>query len=127
MELPNYSSIWRFRQQLHALWDWPLPVPVSYSAIGVTAVVVAVEFLVLPRVGLAPSAELVWLYLGLPAVIGWLATTQRTPDGRSLAAWTAAHLRWVVRPRARCGLAGRPRHTARTDRQITWMPTGRRG
>lgn len=79
------------------------------------------ELLVLPQLGAPPTPTWAWLYLGLLAAAWWLAA-RRSPDGRSLAAWTGAQVRWLLRPRT-LYLPEDPRgwRARLADRRIVWL------
>lgn len=124
--LRSYRGTFRQERVLHAVGDLRLPWPVTLQQAGAFAVSLAACWALwraLPIRVLVPGV--VWLGL-VPGAMAW-ALTRLEVDGRSPAAYLAAQLAYLLRPRARGGLRPiRSLASGRAGAAVSLRATGRR-
>jgi len=111
-ELPTYTSVFRLRRRLYALFDFELPVPVGLVELGLFALTALVFWFVGHALGITLTAGSAWFFLVPPAFVAYLA---RLPlaDARQPHAWLRSRIRYLLEPRTLSGLAEGPRAPAR--------------
>lgn len=96
--LPTYTSVFRLRRRLYAVYDWELPVPVGLFEAGVFLAAVATCALVGRLVGLEFTPGTAWFYVVPPAFLAYLAH-QPVADAKQPLDWALSHVRYLLEPR----------------------------
>ncbi len=99
VELPTYTSIFRWERRLYAIYDWELPVPVSLFQLVAFVGALLVTFAVTGLLGVPVSAGTAWVFVVPPAFAAWLAS-QPVADAKRPHAWLASQARYFTEPRA---------------------------
>ena len=96
--LPTYTSVFRLRRRLYAVYDWELPVPVGlFEATVFVGAVVAFALLGQAfAMGLTPGNA--WFYVIPPVFVAYLAR-QPVADAKQPLDWLASHARYLLEPR----------------------------
>lgn len=124
IELPTYTSLFRLRRRLYAIYDWELPVPIGLFEAGVF-IAVALLFVLLGQVlGIRLTAGSAWFYLVPP---GFAAHLARKPvaDRKEPHAWALGQLRYLLEPRVLHRLAETRAPSEVTVSVATWQPRRR--
>lgn len=118
--LPTYTSVFRLRRRLYAVYDWELPVPVGLfeAAVFVAAAVLVAAIARVVGVELTPGT--VWLFVVPPAFVAYLAR-QPVADGKQPLGWLAAQVRYVLEPRVVQRLADAREPSVVTLTAQVWM------
>lgn len=115
-ELPTYTSVFRLRRRLYALYDFELPVPVGLAEVGIFLAAVAVFWALAQALGIGFTPGSAWFFLVPPGFVAYLA---RLPvaDGKQPHALLASRVRYILEPRALHRLA-----EAREPSAVTLTP-----
>lgn len=119
-ELPTYTSVFRLRRRLYAVYDWELPLPVGVFEAGAFLLGVAV-FALLGRVlGIELTPGSAWFYLVPP---GFLAYVSGRPvaDGKPPHQWAASQATYLLEPARLHGLAEPAEPEALTLTARVWL------
>ena len=98
MELPTYTSIYRFERRLYKIFDWELPRPVSLFQAAAFVAALAALWLLGGLVGLSPGRATGWLYVMAPAVAAWAASTP-IADAKRPHELIVSRTRYLLQPR----------------------------
>lgn len=98
-ELPTYTSVFRLRRRLYALYDFELPVPVGLAEAGVFLLAAGIFWVLGHALGIAFTPGSAWFFVVPPGFLAYLA---RLPvaDGKQPHALVAARIRYLLEPRA---------------------------
>jgi hypothetical protein len=105
-ELPTYTSVFRLRRRLYAIYDWELPVPVGLSEAGAFVAGVVLFALVGRLAGIELTAGSAWFYVVPPAFLAYLVR-QPIADHKTPVTWVVAQVRYLLEPRTVYRLADR--------------------
>ena len=98
MELPTYTSVFRLRRRLYAVYDWELPVPIGLLEVGVFAGGVIVFAALARLLGIELTAASAWFFVVPPGFLAYLAH-QPVADHKQPHAWAATQVRYLLEPR----------------------------
>lgn len=124
--LPTYTSVFRLRRRLYAVYDWELPVPVGLLEVAVFAGGVALFALLGRLLGIPLTPGTAWFFLVPPGFLAYLAR-QPVADHKPPHAWLGARLRFLLEPRRLVGLADAPLSWHRGDARPPAGPAHDRG
>jgi hypothetical protein len=97
MDLPTYTSIFRFERRLYAVYDWELPFPVSLFQLVAFVAALGLTFVVVGLLGVEPSAATAWVFVVPPGLAAWLAS-QPVADAKRPHAWLLTQGRYLSEP-----------------------------
>jgi hypothetical protein len=112
-ELPTYTSVFRLRRRLYAVYDWELPVPVGLFEVGAFLLALGVFAGIGRLAGIELTAGSAWFYVVPPAFAAYLSR-QPVADHKTPVAWLRSQLRYLLEPRLLHRLAD-----AREPEQVT--------
>lgn len=96
--LPTYTSVFRLRRRLYALYDWELPVPVGLFEASVFLAAAGAFALLGAVFGLGFDAGSAWFYVVPPLFVAYLAR-QPVADAKQPLDWVLSHARYLLEPR----------------------------
>lgn len=96
--LPTYTSVFRLRRRLYAIYDWELPVPVGLFEASVFLGAVVAFALLATALGIGFTPGSAWFFVVPPAFVAYLAR-QPVADAKQPLDWLASHVRYVLEPR----------------------------
>lgn len=96
--LPTYTSVFRLRRRLYAVYDWELPVPVGLFEATVFVGAVAVFALIARLLGVELHAGTAWFFVVPPLFVAYLAR-QPVADGKQPLDWLVSQARYLLEPR----------------------------
>lgn len=105
--LPTYTSVFRLRRRLYAVYDWELPVPVGLLEIAVFSGGLGFFTLLARVLGIPLTAGTAWFFVVPPGFLAYLAR-QPVADHKPPHKWAVAQLRFVLEPRQLAGLEAAP-------------------
>jgi hypothetical protein len=98
IELPTYTSVFRLRRRLYAVYDWELPLPVGVFEAGVFLLAVALFALLGRMLGIELTPGSAWFFLVPPGFLAYLAG-RPVADGKPPHQWLASQARFLLEPR----------------------------
>ncbi|HVL98575.1 MAG TPA: TcpE family conjugal transfer membrane protein [Egibacteraceae bacterium] len=96
--LPTYTSVFRLRRRLYAVYDWELPVPVGLFETGVFVAAAGLFALIARVLGVEFGPGTAWFYVVPPLFIAYLAR-QPVADAKQPLDWAGSHARYLLEPR----------------------------
>jgi TcpE family len=115
-DLPTYTSVFRLKRRLYAIYDWELPVPLGLLEVAVFAAGVAVFAGLAAAFGIELSPRTAWFFVVPPGFLAYLAR-QPIADGKQPHAWFLAQVKYVLEPRVLVNAAEARRRDARDIRE----------
>lgn len=103
MQLPTYTSTFKIRRKLYAIYDWELPWPLEVPQViaFVAGLVIVVVTLRVAHLHLGASTPV--LIVGAPVALAWLAP-RAVADGKAAHLWLGTQLVHLAEPRLLHGL-----------------------
>lgn len=124
--MPTYTSVFRLRRRLYALYDWELPVPVGLFEAVMFLLAVGAFALLARAFGMGLQPGTAWFYVVPPLFVAYLAR-QPIADAKQPLDWVASQVRYLLEPRIVHRLADAPRRDRVTVVAAVWLerPTSR--
>jgi hypothetical protein len=104
IDLPTYTSVFRLRRRLYAVYDWELPLPIGLFEAGVFLVGVVLFALLGRLLGIELTPASAWFFLVPPGFLAYLAG-RPVADSKPPHQWLVSQVQFVLEPAVLHGLA----------------------